>query len=62
MLPAASVAVAVRNLPASGPVASIPEKPAVPMPPRVMTVSPRNCCPSPNPDGSAAALAKNWSV
>src|SRR5208337_5183512 len=62
VLPAGSVAVVVKNWPTRGGVDRGTEKLALPEPSVVTPVWPRYCWPSPKPEGSGAALAKNWTV
>ena len=62
-LPAESVATAERNWPALTWTGTIVEKVAEPLTSVVIGCDwPRYTCPSPNPEGSAALLAKYWIV
>src|SRR5260370_533280 len=57
-----SVAVAAMNWPGGTTTANVTVKLAVPWPLVVTVLDPRNCSPSPKPEGLLAGLAKNSSV
>src|SRR5262245_21060519 len=59
VLPAGSVAVALTTCPSATATGNVAVKLTSPLPSVVTVVAPRKVCPSPNPDGSATALAKN---